>query len=598
MANPFKDRSTESLRSGEEEPPPSYSEHSLSSIASHDERFICRDHAGTSFSKMHKYYLVDKLTDVTLIAGETKIRAHRLVLCSASDYFSAMFTSDLLEARQTDIELHSVCGTALRELVEYCYTGSVELREDSVETLLSTASLLGLHKVVDACSVFLRRQLDPTNCIGIALFADSRSCSQLHNAALSFIADHFVEVLKNQEFLMLSAEEVGKLLASDDLNVPSEEVIFRGLMTWIHHDSDKRRSDIPKLLQYVKLPLLTAGFITDVVEPEVGVEGHSLVVEALTYHILPERRSTLHSFRTTPRKSTVGHLYAVGGVDANKAGATGIEAYDSRNDCWFHVGSMAVRRLQFGLASIGSRLIIVGGRDGLKTLNTVEWFDIETKVWQVLAPMSTHRHGLGLALMADNGPLYAVGGHDGWSYLNTAERWDPETGTWSYVAPMITQRSTVGLAVLNDRLYAVGGRDGVSCLKTVEVYDPHTNKWSSCASMSKRRGGVGVAVLGGCLYALGGHDVPSVHPSAAKFDCVERYDPRTDTWTNVACMSVGRDAIGVGVLGDKLLAVGGYDGQSYLRLVEAFDPHMNAWTQVAPLSTGRAGSCVVSVRNP
>lgn len=48
-------------------------------------------------------------------------------------------------------------------------------------------------------------------------------------------------------------------------------------------------------------------------------------------------------------------------------------------------------------------------------------------------------------------------------------------------------------------------------------------------------------------------------------------------------MSVGRDAIGVGVLGDKLLAVGGYDGQSYLRLVEAYDPHMNAWLPVSYL---------------
>lgn len=65
--------------------------------------------------------------------------------------------------------------------------------------------------------------------------------------------------------------------------------------------------------------------------------------------------------------------------------------------------------------------------------------------------MSTHRHGLGLALISDSGPLYAVGGHDGWSYLNTVERWDPETGQWSYVAPMTTQRSTVGLAVLNNR---------------------------------------------------------------------------------------------------------------------------------------------------
>lgn len=49
------------------------------------------------------------------------------------------------------------------------------------------------------------------------------------------------------------------------------------------------------------------------------------------------------------------------------------------------------------------------------------------------------------------GPLYAVGGHDGWSYLNTVERWDPQASQWSYVAPMSSQRSTVGVAVLNNK---------------------------------------------------------------------------------------------------------------------------------------------------
>lgn len=38
--------------------------------------------------------------------------------------------------------------------------------------------------------------------------------------------EHFMEVIPNQEFLMLPADEVAKLLASDDLNVPSEEEIF------------------------------------------------------------------------------------------------------------------------------------------------------------------------------------------------------------------------------------------------------------------------------------------------------------------------------------------------------------------------------------
>lgn len=59
-----------------------------------------------------------------------------------------------------------------------------------------------------------------------------------------------------------------------------------------------------------------------------------------------------------------------------------------------------------------------------------------------------------------------------------------------------------------------------------------------------------------------------------------RYDPQTDVWTAVAPMSISRDAVGVCLLGDRLYAVGGYDGQVYLNTVEAYDPQTNEWTQV------------------
>lgn len=59
-----------------------------------------------------------------------------------------------------------------------------------------------------------------------------------------------------------------------------------------------------------------------------------------------------------------------------------------------------------------------------------------------------------------------------------------------------------------------------------------------------------------------------------------RYDPKTDVWTAVAPMSISRDAVGVCLLGDRLYAVGGYDGQVYLNTVEAYDPQTNEWTQV------------------
>lgn len=80
------------------------------------------------------------------------------------------------------------------------------------------------------------------------------------------------------------------------------------------------------------------------------------------------------------------------------AGATSIEQYDLRANKWSHVAHMSGRRLQFGVAVVDGKLYVVGGRDGLKTLNTVECFDIKTKIWSHLPTMSTHRHGLGLYL--------------------------------------------------------------------------------------------------------------------------------------------------------------------------------------------------------
>ena len=63
-----------------------------------------------------------------------------------------------------------------------------------------------------------------------------------------------------------------------------------------------------------------------------------------------------------------------------------------------------------------------------------------------------------------------------------------------------------------------------------------------------------------------------------------RYDPKTDTWTLVAPISSPRDAVGVCLLGDKIYAVGGYDGQQYLNDVECYDPQSNEWSKVSHIS--------------
>ncbi|XP_067903795.1 kelch-like protein 4 isoform X1 [Heterodontus francisci] len=568
------------------------------SSGSSDEFFQSMNHAEQTFRKMENYLQHKQLCDVLLIAGDHKIPAHRLVLSAVSDYFAAMFTNDVREAKQEEIKMEGVDPDALKALVHYAYTGLLELKEETIESLLAAACLLQLSQVVEVCCNFLMKQLHPSNCLGIRSFADAQGCMNLLKVSHSYTTEHFMEVIKNQEFLLLPASEIEKLLSSDDINVPDEETIFQALMMWVKHDLQKRQQDLAMLLSYIRLPLLSPQLLADLENNPMfadDLECQKLLMEAMRYHLLPERRPMMQSPRTKPRKSTVGALYAVGGMDTTK-GATTVEKYDLRTNNWMQVGTMNGRRLQFGVAVIDSNLYVVGGRDGLKTSNTVECYNPIAKVWSIMPPMSTHRHGLGVAVL--EGPMYAVGGHDGWSYLNTVERWDPQARQWNYVASMSTPRSTVGVAALNGKLYAVGGRDGSSCLRSMECFDPHTNKWSMCASMSKRRGGVGVATCNGFLYAVGGHDAPASNHCSRLSDCVERYDPKTDTWTNVAPLSVPRDAVGVCLLGDKLYAVGGYDGQTYLNTVESYDAQNNEWTEEVPLKIGRAGACVVVVKLP
>ncbi|KAF0289364.1 Kelch-like protein 5 [Amphibalanus amphitrite] len=589
------------------------------SVVSGDGVFRATGHSEGVLSRMDRLRSQRALCDVTLIADGREITAHRLLLSAASPYFEAMFTQDLLEARATSIELKQVHPDALEMIVDFCYTGCLELNEQTVEVLLTTASLLQLTQIQTACCQFLERQLHPSNCIGIGLFADRQGCAELYRSVQQYTADNFVDVIRNNEFLDLPPDEVATLLAMDDLNIPSEEVIFYALNLWLNHDLKSRRCHLTQLMPLVRLPLLSPEFMVDRIQSSPVFSSDrtclSLMLESQSFHLLPRRRQSLESSRTRPRKATVGTLYAIGGMDKEK-GSTIIESYDLRSDRWQQCGFMTSRRLQFGVAIIDDRLYVVGGREGLKTLNTVECYDPATRCWSCQPPMNNHRHGLGVAVLG--GPLYAVGGHDGWGYLNTVERWDTQTKQWSYVGNLQHQRSTCGVAALNGRLYVVGGRDGSACLRSCESYDPHTNRWSPRAPMLQRRGGVGVGVVNGCLYALGGSDAPATSPNSLKFSCVERYDPLTpslsprydpltpslsprydpltDQWTEVAPMSVGRDGVAACALGQSLFAVGGSDGQQYLKVVESYDPRTNTWSKTAPLSIARAAACVAVVK--
>ncbi|CAH1397653.1 unnamed protein product [Nezara viridula] len=550
------------------------------------------EHPTEGFKRMSYLFITDQLTDVTLKAGDTSLKVHRVVLASVSDYFLAMFKSDLIESKAELVEMKEVDGHALSSLVSYAYTGNIDVKEETVESVLAAAVLLRFPEVVDACTNFIIQQLDPSNCIGIATFAESRNCCQLRDVAVAYTEENFELVAENEEFLLMQLEDFVKLISSDYINVTSEVSVFQAVIKWIDYDIKNRCVHLERLMGFVKLPLLPPQFLVEDVVPKIGQCGTSMVIDALSYHAVPERRTKFPPARITPRKSTIGSLYFVAGcerVEGFLHCACTVKEYSPRHNRWRMVAKKCNQRLQLGVTSLDHRIFMIGGRDGIRTLNTVEYLDLNCMVWADISPMLTARHALGAATWGSGGPIYAVGGDDGWSFLNTIERWDPGTGEWSYAKPMSSPRSLSGVACLLNRLYVAGGRNGIACLDLLEAYDPLSGIWHSCAPMSTRRGGITAVVLGESLYVIGGIDLPC---SGTRFSSAEKYDPRADSWMPVSPMSVCRDGIGAAVLGNKIYAVGGYDGESYLKTVEEYDSFTDTWRLMAPLNSGKSGSCV------
>ena len=227
-----------------------------------------------------------------------------------------------------------------------------------------------------------------------------------------------------------------------------------------------------------------------------------------------------------------------------------------------------------------------------KQLPMVERYDFETKVWEAAAPMAEARNYHAVAVL--EGKLYAVGGNIDVAInvgvsLSSVERYDPATNAWEAVAPMATARLNHATAVLDGKLYAVGGYNGDYHLSSVERYDPALDAWEAVTPMAETRQS-GVVVLDGKLYVVGGYD-------GGHLRSVERYDPGTDAWEAVAPLTLARFGAGMAALEGKLYAVGGRiddeeddEAEVDSNSVERFDPASNAWEEVAPMATARAFS--------
>ncbi|XP_031728168.1 kelch-like protein 24 isoform X1 [Anarhichas minor] len=567
------------------------------SLTGEDYLFVEARHPNTVLQGLNSLRLNNAFCDVTLCCGGQEFPCHRIVLASFSSYFQAMFSTDLIESKQERVAINGVEPQMIGMLVSYAYTSEVYISKANVQALLAAANLLDVMDVREACCHFMKRQMDEMNCVGIHCFAEAHSCKVLEKLSMDYIHEHFSSVSQQEEFLSLCVDKLTEIIASDFLNVPKEEMVFEAAMSWLNKCSSRRQS-FEKVLEHIRLPLISPYYLHDVIESlDVVKENQGcqkLISEAKDYMLLKDRRGELYCPRARLRRftGTAEVIVTVGGED-DKVVLRSVESFDPVTHQWKNLACLPFAVSKHGLVVSDSTLYLAGGEFPDGSASREMWrYDPRFDSWMESAPMNVARSELGLVML--DGFVYAVGGWEGRSRLDSVECYNPHNNSWQFTESVKMAVTSPAVVALDGLLYVTGGAvledgDGTDL---AQVYNPKTTAWTEVAPMQIARSGSAACTLKGKIYVIGGW-----HASTENTDKVECYSPKTNQWTMCAPMTERRYRPGAAVVDGKIYVLGGEEGwDRYHDTIERYCDETDTWEIVGEMPTSRSWLSCVSLQ--
>jgi N-acetylneuraminic acid mutarotase len=249
-------------------------------------------------------------------------------------------------------------------------------------------------------------------------------------------------------------------------------------------------------------------------------------------------------------------------------------------------------RFGAGVASLGNKIFIAGGGDGIGDNQTpaIDIYDVFFDTW-TKDSLSAGKMGL-VAFAAGNKVLFAGGfGYpDGnnWDYFNTVDIYDNNTNSWS-TAKLSEARMDISAASLGAKIYFAGGHNTITS-KAIDVYDVSTNSWS-VSSLQYPRTGMACIADSNELIVVGGRSTLNA-TNWLRIDNVEQLNLNTGI-SSLECISPRSNLTAVRK-DDNIIFFTGNDGDG--KQFEIFNTTSRQWSN-ARLNQDIRGAGVISVNN-
>ena len=521
----------------------------------------------------------DHCCDVILEVGsgdhQARLKAHRIVLCAASPFFFNALNSEMKEKKEGVIRLEEMTKDVMEKVLEYLYTGHVDLSEATACDLMAAADYFLLPALKKLCGNVIAQALSYSSCIAAYYLAVRYRCEELQKKARDFILANFVAVAETEDFLNLSSTQVEEWISSDEIVVKEEEEVFSVLIKWIARNESRNQS-VFDLFHHIRFIYINRDFLFSEIlsNPLIkdNKECSSLVLDAMKlvfsgteecYFAQPSRNCLkTHEDVIVARgcrKSTLCYLpsenkwyklanmlsvrlkysqttsschrkmYCIGGnTDGYPA-----ECYDPSTNTWTAMKSFD-EAIQFAaVVTFRGLLYVIGGKDENEVqLSTVQTYNPETNLWQKIASLGIARSGI--CAVADKNFLYAVGG----SRLKIVERFDATEKAWSRIAPTLEQRLNACGAAVNQKVFVFGGLGNRATEATFcEMFDPAINMWSNITStLVSRAYFISAVSFKGKIYVCGCFEQDNSQEMS-----LQEYDVDSNEWNYFSILSLGAE---------------------------------------------------------
>ncbi|XP_078671271.1 uncharacterized protein LOC144911256 [Branchiostoma floridae x Branchiostoma belcheri] len=118
------------------------------------------DHCATVLRRLHELRRQDVLCDVTVNVQGKNFRCHKAILAVCSGYFRMLFAAN---DKNASIVLPGVNANAVEDILNYMYTGELQLETENMTAYLDAASYLEIPAIMELCDAVYKNTASHTS---------------------------------------------------------------------------------------------------------------------------------------------------------------------------------------------------------------------------------------------------------------------------------------------------------------------------------------------------------------------------------------------------------------------------------------------------